>query len=79
MLYSSENGVRTPNSTEPSVMKKQWEEFSMELYIVLAIMAFMIIGFLLNKWPFGVTTMTCCVLLALTKVFTVSEALATKP
>lgn len=36
----------------------------MELYIVLAIMAFMIVGFLLNKWPFGLTTMTCCVLLA---------------
>lgn len=46
----------------------------MELYIVLAIMVFMIIGFLLNKWPFGVTTMTCCVLLAVTKVFTISEA-----
>ena len=48
----------------------------MELYIVLAIMAFMIIGFLLNKWPFGLTTMTCCVLLALTGVFTIPEAFA---
>ena len=48
----------------------------MELYIVLAIMAFMIVGFLLNKWPFGLTTMTCCVLLALTGVFTIPEAFA---
>lgn len=48
----------------------------MQLYIVLAIMAFMIIGFVLNKWPFGLTTMTCCVLLALTKVFTPAEAFA---
>lgn len=48
----------------------------MELYIVLAIMAFMIIGFVLNKWPFGLTTMTCCVLLALTQVFTPAEAFA---
>lgn len=46
----------------------------MELYIVLAIMAFMIVGFIWNKWPFGLTTMVCCVLLALTKVFTISEA-----
>ena len=45
----------------------------MELYIVLAIMAFMIVGFLLNKWPFGLTTMTCCVLLALTGVFTIPD------
>ena len=40
----------------------------MELYIVLAIMAFMIVGFVLNKWPFGLTAMTCCVLLAVTGV-----------
>lgn len=54
----------------------------MELYIVLAIMAFMIVGFLLNKWPFGLTTMTCCVLLALTGVFTIRKPLqasATRP
>lgn len=48
----------------------------MELYIVLAIMAFMIVGFLLNKWPFGLTTMTCCTLLALTGVFSIPEAFA---
>ena len=46
----------------------------MDVYIVLAIMAFMIIGFLLGKWPFGLTTMTCCALLAITKVMTVQEA-----
>ena len=46
----------------------------MELYIVLAIMAFMIFGFILNKWPFGVTTMVCCVLLALSGVFTIPQA-----
>ena len=46
----------------------------MELYIVLAIMAFMIIGFVLNKWPFGLTAMTCCVLLVVTGVYTVPEA-----
>lgn len=40
-----------------------------DLTIVLAISAFMIIGFFLNKWPFGLTTMTCCVLLFLTGVF----------
>lgn len=46
----------------------------MELYIVLAIMVFMIFGFILNKWPFGVTTMVCCVLLALSGVFTIPQA-----
>lgn len=46
----------------------------MELYIVLAIMAFMIVGFILNKWPFGVTTMICCILLAVTGVFSIPEA-----
>lgn len=50
--------------------------YFMDLYIVLAIMAFMVVGFLLNKWPFGLTTMTCCVLLALTGVFSISEAFA---
>lgn len=46
----------------------------MELYIVLAIMLFMIVGFILNKWPFDVTTMICCVLLAVTGVFSIPEA-----
>lgn len=38
----------------------------MEMYIVLAIAAFMIISFIIGKVPYGVTTMTCCVLLVLT-------------
>lgn len=46
----------------------------MELYIVLAIMAFMIFGFVLNKWPFGLTAMTCCILLAVTQVFSTTQA-----
>ena len=46
----------------------------MELYIVLGIMAFMIFGFVLNKWPFGITTMICCVLLVVTGVYGVSDA-----
>lgn len=46
----------------------------MELYIVLAITAFMIFGFLLNKWPFGLTTMTCCMLLFLTGIFDLPTA-----
>lgn len=48
----------------------------MELYIVLAIMAFMIVGFVLNKWPFGLTAMTCCVLLAVTGVLKINQAFA---
>lgn len=48
----------------------------MELYIVLAIMAFMIVGFVWNKWPFGLTAMTCCVLLALTNVYPIDKAFA---
>ena len=46
----------------------------MELYFVLAIMAFMIFGFMLNKWPFGLTTMICCILLVVTGVYNVGEA-----
>lgn len=36
----------------------------MQMYIVLAITAFMMIMFVWHKVPFGVTTMTCCVALA---------------
>ena len=46
----------------------------MELYFVLAIMAFMIISFVLNKWPFGLTTMICCIALVVTGVYSVGEA-----
>ena len=34
-------------------------------YIVLIILAIMIAGFILNKWSYGLTTMICCALLAL--------------
>lgn len=46
----------------------------MELYIVLGITIFMILGFFFNKWPFGLTTMTCCVLLFLTGIFDLPTA-----
>lgn len=37
-------------------------------YRALLILAFMIVGFLLNKWPRGLTTMTCCLLFCITGV-----------
>lgn len=46
----------------------------MQMYIVLALLVFMIFMFFTHKVPYGVTTMTCCVLLALTGVFDVSTA-----
>ena len=46
----------------------------MEMYLVLAITIFMIVMFIVGKIPYGVTTMTCCALLALTGVMTVPEA-----
>lgn len=46
----------------------------MQMYIVLAITLFMIVMFILGKLPYGVTTMTCCALLALTGVMTPTEA-----
>lgn len=47
---------------------------NMQMYIVLAITAFMIISFLIGKIPYGVTTMTCCALLAITGYYDVSQA-----
>ena len=41
---------------------------NMQMYIVLAITIFMIASFLIGKWPYGLTTMTCCALLGLTGV-----------
>ena len=35
-----------------------------QLIITLAVLAFMIIMFVWQKFPMGVTTMTCCALLA---------------
>ena len=38
----------------------------MQMYIVLGLLVFMIAMFFTHKVPYGVTTMTCCVMLALT-------------
>ena len=46
----------------------------MQMYIVLAITALMIAMFLSNKLPFGLVTMTCCVLLVVTGVTDISTA-----
>lgn len=46
----------------------------MELYIVIGIFLFMIVSFCLNKWPFGLTTMTCCILLVVTGIMPIEEA-----
>jgi len=40
----------------------------MEMYIVLGVTLFMMVSFVLHKVPFGVTTMTCCAILAVTGV-----------
>lgn len=46
----------------------------MEMYIVLGVTLFMMIMFIWNKVPFGVVTMTCCLILAATKVMDVQTA-----
>ena len=46
----------------------------MQMYIVLGLLVFMIAMFFTHKVPYGVTTMTCCVMLALTGVFDISTA-----
>lgn len=46
----------------------------MHIYIVLGLLVFMIAMFFTHKVPYGVTTMTCCVVLALTGVFDISTA-----
>lgn len=48
----------------------------MQLYIVLALLIFMIFMFFTHKVPYGVTTMTCCVILCLSGVFEVKDAFA---
>jgi len=45
-----------------------------QVTIVLLITLFMIVMFLWNKFPFGVTTMTCCLLLAATGVVDLGTA-----
>ena len=46
----------------------------MQMYIVLGLLVFMIAMIFTHKVPYGVTTMTCCVMLALTGVFDISTA-----
>lgn len=46
----------------------------MEMYMVLAITLFMMVMFIWHKVPFGVTTMTCCVLLAAAGIMKVPAA-----
>ena len=46
----------------------------MEMYIVLAITLFMMVMFIWNKVPFGVTTMTCCLLLAMFGIVDIPKA-----
>lgn len=46
----------------------------MQMYIVLGLLAFMILMFFTQKVPYGVTTMTCCVVLALTGIFDIPQA-----
>ena len=40
------------------------------------VLVFFIVGLLMNKWPFGLTAMTCCIILAATKVLTIKQAFA---
>lgn len=40
----------------------------MNAYIVLGVMVLMIIAFVLNKWPFGLITMSCCIILGVVGV-----------
>lgn len=46
----------------------------MEMYIVLGVTLFMMVSFVLHKVPFGVTTMTCCAILAVTGVVDLQTA-----
>ncbi len=47
---------------------------NIQLYIVLAVTAFMMIMFVWHKVPFGVTTMTCCAILVITGVMDIQSA-----
>ena len=46
----------------------------MQIYLTLGILAFMIVMFLWQKFPMGLTTMTCCALLAAFGILTPAEA-----
>lgn len=56
------------------ITKKNERDFIMQMYLVLGLLIFMIVMFFTHKVPYGVTTMTCCVVLALTGVFQIQEA-----
>ena len=45
-----------------------------DMYIVLAVTVFMMVMFVWQKMPFGVITMTCCAVLALTGVIDIETA-----
>ena len=49
-------------------------EVTPQMWLSLGILAFFIIGLVLAKWPMGLTSMTCCVALAVLKVVPVSDA-----
>ena len=46
----------------------------MDAYIVISVLIFMIVMFVIGKWPYGLITMTCCAILAVTGVLDVSTA-----
>lgn len=48
--------------------------FIMSMYIVLGLLVFMILMFFTGVVPYGVTTMTCCIVLALTGVMDIPSA-----
>lgn len=46
----------------------------MDAYIVIAVLILMIAAFVANKWPFGLITMTCCIILGVVGVLDVPTA-----
>lgn len=48
----------------------------MDAYIVIGVMILMIVAFVMNKWPFGLITMSCCIILGVTGVLDASGTFA---
>ena len=48
----------------------------MDAYIVIGVMILMIVAFVMNKWPFGLITMSCCIILGVTGVLDASGTLS---
>lgn len=48
----------------------------MQAYIVMAVMVLMIAAFVLNKWPFGLITLSCCAILGVTGVLGPADVFA---